>query len=312
MNDRHLDFFKKVIEKDRLSHLYILCGERGSGKTELALSVSYEILRQGKEDENLKSQVFDKQYPNLFFIEPEKDAVKKEQILELQEEFNKTSLINKPRIYIIKHVDKMTTAAANSLLKFMEDPVSSSTFGFLLTEQKENVLPTIISRSQVINLESQTYEFISEELKSKGVPLKSSKVIPLLTKDIDEAISFSEDVDVLELIDLITGFIEIWNSNKSIVLFLNDRSLFYKDRKWFEYFLNMLVILFVDIVHIKINHEITFDFLQDEISLMSTKISLEKANDIIDFLQEAISQNRYYIGIELAITNVSMNLQKRR
>ena len=71
----------------------------------------------------------------------------------LQEEFSKTSQIEGPRIYIINHADKMSTQAANSLLKFIEEPTSEETYGILITEQKDSILPTIISRSIILNFD---------------------------------------------------------------------------------------------------------------------------------------------------------------
>ena len=51
---------------------------------------------------------------------------------------------------MIIHADKMTVQAANSLLKFLEEPYPH-TFAILITEQAQKILPTIFSRCQSLS-----------------------------------------------------------------------------------------------------------------------------------------------------------------
>ena len=59
--------------------------------------------------------------PDIYIIEPEKDIIKKEKILELENCLSKTSQISENKLYIIKECDKLNAAAANCLLKTLED-----------------------------------------------------------------------------------------------------------------------------------------------------------------------------------------------
>ena len=88
---RALHFFEQTIKRIGLSHLYLICGPKGSGKSQLVDEVSYMILNRNKpEDKHLQSQIKQRTLSNMMVIEPEGLSVKKEQILELQTEFSKT------------------------------------------------------------------------------------------------------------------------------------------------------------------------------------------------------------------------------
>ncbi|MFX3864258.1 DNA polymerase III subunit delta', partial [Streptococcus suis] len=89
-------------------------------------------------------------HPDVHWIEPDGQSIKKGQIEALQEEFSKTGVESNQKLYIIRHADKMTNNAANSLLKFLEEPHRGTT-AVLLTEQYHRMLPTIISRCQVLS-----------------------------------------------------------------------------------------------------------------------------------------------------------------
>lgn len=74
--------------------------------------------------------------------------------------FSKESQYTKEKIYIIKYCEKMNKESANTMLKFLEEP-SSNVIGFFITEHIGNVLSTIQSRCQKIevNYENDIDEF---------------------------------------------------------------------------------------------------------------------------------------------------------
>lgn len=77
---------------------------------------------------------------------------KKEQFISLQEEFMTKGIENQKRIYIIKQAIRMNSAAANSILKFLEEP-QNNIMAILITDNIHQLLPTIISRCKNIKFE---------------------------------------------------------------------------------------------------------------------------------------------------------------
>jgi len=77
--------------------------------------------------------------------------IKKEQLLELKEEFSKKTLDGLSKIYIIEEAEKLNASAANSLLKFIEEP-EDGIIAILVTNNRYKILPTILSRCQIYSL----------------------------------------------------------------------------------------------------------------------------------------------------------------
>ena len=102
---------------------------------------------------NICSLIDNDNYPDLYIIEGDNNLIKKEQIIKLEDDFKNTSLLKNKRIYIIKESEKMNDSSSNTLLKFLEEP-NDNIVAILLTKDRYKLLPTIISRCQIISLKS--------------------------------------------------------------------------------------------------------------------------------------------------------------
>jgi len=93
-------------------------------------------------------QIENNKFLDLMVIEPFGQNINKVQILDLKKKFSKSPLFGKYNCYIIKEAEKLNASSANTMLKFLENP-NGQVVGFFLTNHKENVIPTILSRCQV-------------------------------------------------------------------------------------------------------------------------------------------------------------------
>jgi DNA polymerase III subunit delta' len=313
MNDAYR-FFERTIAKDRLAHLYMLTGPKGSGKTKLALDIAYMIMSryQGKSD-RLKTRIHERKAQNLMVIEPEGLQVKKEQILALQEEFSKTALIAGPRIYCIKHVDRLTKSAANSLLKFMEEPQNENVHGFLLTENVDDVLRTIVSRSQIVKLKSPNEKELEGYLIEQGIEERLASITPYVTRDLDEAIELSTDPNFILLVDFMSKMSAIWDdTDTSMILHFSENGQFLvQDRAFFKTFLEVLLIYILDLVHAKMNQPIAFAFLREDIHRHSERMSVLQINRMIDRIQDLLKKQVYNINLMLALDMTASILETK-
>lgn len=308
-------FFQQTIQKNRLSHLYLICGPKGSGKSQLVNEVAYLILNQNKpESPHLKNQIKENKVANMMVIEPDGAMIKKEQILMLQMEFSKTALVSGPRLYIIKNVEKMNQSAANSLLKFMEEPLSKTVYGFLLTEERDAVIRTIISRSQVIQLKSIDEKDLEKELLAQGVDAKAAAIAPYLTKNSKEAETLSTDTNFLAMVALIEDIATLWTDKQtSLPLYFAQKGAFLtQERQVFETFLELLLLYHLDLIHYRAHQDIAFSFLQEQVRKNSDLMSVAHINDIIDQIQDALEKQSYFINLELALDHLAYTLEKKR
>ena len=86
----------------------------------------------------------------------------------------------------------MTANAANTLLKFLEEP-SSDTTAILLTEQSHQILNTILSRCQVVTFRPLPTESLIRRLQDEGVTTSLSTLAAQLTNSFDEALALCSD-----------------------------------------------------------------------------------------------------------------------
>lgn len=141
MNKILKKYFDDIYNAGRMSHAFLICNTTYNNQ---------------KEDINqiLSDYFFDKKEINennsdIILIEPENGKIVKDKILSLQEQLKTKSQINKNRVYIIDGAEKMNDYAANSLLKFLEEP-EEDIYGIIITENLNQVLPTIKSRCQIL------------------------------------------------------------------------------------------------------------------------------------------------------------------
>lgn len=207
---------KNAFLGDLLSHAYLFEGQRGTGKREAAMLLTKLYLCENptafldpcNECTNCK-RVDSRNHPDVHYVIPEGQTIKKEQIQMLQKEFSMSGVESSRKIYVIEHVDRMTASAANSLLKFLEEP-SQGTIAILLTEQPHGLLSTIISRCQVLKFLPLSNEKTVEQLRAEGIDNVKVQLLASLTSNVEEAKEWSKDEWFDESLLLIKNFTNQW------------------------------------------------------------------------------------------------------
>jgi len=152
---RAIDILKKTIKQNRLPQSYLFYGPDGVGKIKTAKELAKICNCQDiKEVDScgvcVSCYKIDKDiHPDVKVIQPAHIHFLISQIQELQKEVYISPFEGKKKIYILDEVDKMTPDAANAFLKTLEEP-SSTTLFILITSSLETLLPTVISRCQLI------------------------------------------------------------------------------------------------------------------------------------------------------------------
>jgi DNA polymerase III subunit delta' len=182
----------KGIINDRLSHAYLFTGQKGVGKRELArlLAKSYFCsYREGASPCNTCAdcrRIDSGNHPDLVWVEPDGKSIKKEQVQGLIKEFTFRGVESPKKFFVIEEAETMTGQAANSLLKFIEEP-QNETVAVLITENIHQLLDTIISRCQTLSFLPLLSHDVDVALAQKGVDPSLSRVASELTNDLGEA-----------------------------------------------------------------------------------------------------------------------------
>lgn len=207
------ELLSKIIQKNRLAHAYLLDGGNGVGKEECAIwlvqSRFCENLENGLpcgECNNCK-RVARQEHPDVFFVEPDGNFIKVEQIRVLQEEFAKSSMEGAWKAFVIIDADKMNLNAANSLLKFLEEP-NPQTLAILQTSTLAKVLPTICSRVQIFHFTPLSKKALQNELIAQGVQESLAIDLAEITNDLEKALVLSQDEAFFERRKIIRRFFD--------------------------------------------------------------------------------------------------------
>ena len=307
---RALQIIENSIKNNRLSHAYLFTGPNGTYKQEMAYHLA--MMLYCKEDtpcyecENCKA-IMGNRHLNVYYVEPFGQNIRKEQIVALQEEFSKTSLQEGPRIYIINEAHLMSASAANSLLKFIEEP-SDDVYGILITEHKDNMLSTIISRSMVINFSELDKKHLSQNLEGLGSPLLIN-CLSHITRNILEAKELIESEGFIKTVNIFETFTkELANKNLSNLFYRNNLEILgNKDR--LKTFLMLLECLFRDIYEFKSTSKvITFDSLLEEIKSISDCYTQDDILKFIFQILELIKKTSYNVNMNLLINQFLIDL----
>ena len=150
-----------AITEGRLSHAYLFCGPRGTGKTTMARILAKALLCRNAEAARAEGAsgcmpdgtceecelIAEGNHPDIY----ELDAASRTGVDNVREEIinsvNFAPVRGKYKIYIIDEVHMLTTAAFNALLKTLEEPPAHVIF-VLCTTDPQKILETILSRCQ--------------------------------------------------------------------------------------------------------------------------------------------------------------------
>lgn len=245
-----IKLFHNSLRKKRLVHIYLFEGAKGTPKLEAAYYFAAMMLCRETEKPCLRCRdclrVQKEIHPSVFLVRPETGTIRKQQIETLEREFSLTALSEDARIFIIEDIEKATLTAANSLLKFTEE-LDGDKFGIMLTENVNQVLPTIRSRAQIVSFEKLPPEVVAEELISKGVEEETSRVLSKLTNSVEECMELIGEGKILDLIELARKVgLSLAGGNGAPLLTFYEEGKFLledSDRRSHRLFLDLLIML---------------------------------------------------------------------
>lgn len=211
---------KNAISNNRLSHCYIFCGPRGTGKTSTAriLAKALNCIKGTTPDPCNKCENCISISDGYSMDVVEIDAASNRginEIRELREKVKYLPNILRKKVYIIDEVHMLTTEAFNALLKVLEEPPDHVLF-IMATTEPNKVIPTIMSRCQRFDFFPIPMDKIKERLqkiaKSEKITISDS-ALSLISKYADGSLRDADGIleqlaafgeDKIELRDVIS------------------------------------------------------------------------------------------------------------
>lgn len=284
------------IKNNKVSHAYLFETNNNSNALDIVYSFVKELICPYDKKEcdscTICKRIDDGNYLDVKVINPDGLFIKKEQLVDLQDEFSKISIENNKKIYIINECEKMNLQSSNSILKFLEEPIDNI-IAILVTNNINKVLKTIVSRCQVISLRSGNRMLFDSSFEN---------IAKILTNnDIDRS-RFLEFEGNREFLEDILSFISFYEDN-GINTIIYEKKLWhdkFKDRQTIVNVFDVMINFYYDVFMYKINGQVlVFVDKNDLICKICENNSLKK---ILNKLEILIELKR------LVYSNINVNL----
>jgi len=219
-NAAAIDFLTKSLLNRRLAQTYIFAGPENLGKNTIADCFAKNLLLL---DENKRENLADLSESKMILSgdfhvvkrESGKKNISIEQIRDLIKMLEMSSFANSYKIGIIKEAETVSEQGMNALLKILEEP-RSKVIIILITAHLESILPTIVSRSQVVNFypvkTDDLHDYLVNQYKLNPVNAKNLARLALGRPAL--ALKFLEDKDFYQnYLDAVNLLLEILSSS---------------------------------------------------------------------------------------------------
>lgn len=271
-----VNFFTEALKQNHLSHSYLLSGTED---LRLAKEIAKHILCKqehtacGSCSSCLKLD--SDNHPDLLVIEPEGASIKNAQVEQFQEYVFIRPFESQYKIIIFNQMHLMTERAQNRMLKVLEEPPEYAVF-FFLTEQADTLLETVVSRCQILNVNSGEKETDNIQLREKALDW----VVGIEKNDTARVLEIGayakqDKIRFIELLSYVSGLLRdimIFRETKNYQLISHENLTILNYREYLPRFVtgisrkkNIQIIICIEDVEQKIKNNMNFDLTVDKL-----------------------------------------------
>ena len=314
------EHLQNAIAMNKVSHAYIINGERNAGKEFIARVFAMALQCEKKEAEpcgecHSCKQALSNNQPDIIYISHEKPNTIG--VEDIRAQINNDIVIkpySSPRkIYIVNEGEKMTPQAQNALLKTLEEPPEYAVI-VILTTNVEALLPTVLSRCVVLNMKPVSDALVKKYLMEQlGVPdYKANICVAFARGNIgkakllasseefekvkDEAISLVKNINDMEIHEIVKAIKKISEYKFDV----ND-------------YLDILMAWYRDVLFFKATKDVNSLVFKEEIQQImrvSDRSTYEGIETIVKALQQAKRRLEANVNFDLTMELLLLTIQE--
>ncbi len=291
----------QAISNNKTSHAYLFETNEYYKANDFIISFVKDMICNDNDNtdinDNICKQIDNDEYIELKVINPQGLQIKKEEMINLQEEFKSKPIEGKKKIYIINNAEKLNSSSANTILKFLEEP-EANIIAILVTNSRYQIINTILSRCQLITLiNTKKDRFSSTFDKINNLVYNNS--------------SFLDEEQKKDQIEHAIGFLSFYeDKKKETLLFSNSEFIqHFSTRDAVVNAFEIMKIFYLDVLKFKTNTKMeVFNEYVDLIKAISGKNTLLSLIFKIKKTIEYIEKTKYNVNINLLIDSFIIEL----
>lgn len=314
-----VEHLKSAIKMQKISHAYILQGERSSGKEFIAKVFAAALQcekQEGEPCEECRSckQAASGNQPDIIKVTHEKpNTIGVEDIRKVTGDIAIKPYSSSRKIYIINEAEKMTVQAQNALLKTLEEPPAYAVI-LLLTTNVDTLLPTIQSRCVLLTMKPVNDEAVKKFLmKDLMIPeYKADVCVAFARGNVGKAkaLASSEEFDNIKS-DAVTllKYIRDMEINE-IVLAIKKIAEYKFD---INDYLDILSVWYRDVLLFKATNDVNHLIFKDEIQYIkktADQSAYEGIEEILDALEKAKSRLKANVNFDLTMELLLLTIKE--
>lgn len=313
------EMLQRTLSNGRLAHAYLFIGPEGSGMLETAIYFAKGILCEQKGVQvpcgacSHCRRVDSGNHPDAVILEPEGSSIKIQQIRDLQKSFALKAMESSYKVYIVTQADLLTPEASNALLKFLEEP-STPVVAVLLANRKSGLLPTVISRCQIIPFDRVSAKLMQDALIREGVPSAHAKLLSYMKESVDSAKQFFAHETFAEILNLVVQLSGEVSSQRGNPLFLIQDKI--SKPGWtgedVESFLDCLAWWYRDLLNITLHMQERIVY-ENQISRIQSQADSYRSENLVQMVQIVLSAKRRlqsHANQQLVLEQMVLQLQE--
>lgn len=315
-----VDMLRQHVANQAMRHAYLITGSPGLGRRSLALAFARSLTCSAPpapgeycgECRNCR-QMSSMQHPDLTIIQSETEGgmLKVEQIRELRKSVLLAPYQAPYRIVLLLRFQEANASAANALLKTLEE-APTKVILLLTADNAEQLLPTIVSRCEVIRLRPLSISRVDEFLRIKGTEESKAKLIASLSAGRPGyALRLLEDDSALEFRREKLDEVEELLSASRVTRFAYAEQLA-KDKETFRATLLLWLSLWRDVMLQTADetNAVTNIDRRDLIEKLANKLSMSEAKRQLSAAENGIGQLKRNVNARLLAENMLLNFPK--
>jgi DNA polymerase-3 subunit delta' len=215
-HEKPIEFLKRAIHQDKVSHSYLFLGNEGIGKKWVALQFAKALnclegaMEKGDACDRCSSckKIDHHLHPDILILEPEGQTLKVDQVRQMQKDLAYRPYEGQRRVCILTAADRMAPNMSNTLLKTLEEPPLHTVI-ILLANNPRMILPTILSRCQSIHFHPLSIPLVSNWLmEEKGINEEEAHLLASLSEGSPgKALEIREEIHQIPRDELLIDFV---------------------------------------------------------------------------------------------------------